>query len=59
MKELIPEKQMILADLKKNYGNTKLADLTVNHVSTHVMMIDHSRNERNYNFVLLNIQASP
>jgi len=24
---------MVLADLKKNYGNVKLADLTVNHVS--------------------------
>lgn len=33
MRELIPEKQMVLADLKKNYGNVKLADLTVNHVS--------------------------
>lgn len=32
MTELIPEKQIILGDLKKNYGNTKLSDLTVNHI---------------------------
>lgn len=33
MTELIPEKQAILGELRKNYGNVKLADLNVNHVS--------------------------
>jgi len=56
MTELIPEKQIILGDLKKNYGNTKLSDLTVNHVSS-VMTIDHQWNEGNYDPFLPNFKA--